>query len=79
MSTDPQSLITSGKCFACYGASVFQVMKLSLLASISQARNPANQVDPASLIAQGKCFPCFSNASLIDVMVLALLNQIASS
>lgn len=77
--TDAQSLFTQGKCYACFGPlSSFQILKLALLAQISQARNPSNAVDPQSLVSQGKCFPCFSNADMGKIMELALLQQIAT-
>lgn len=78
MATDPQSLLSSGNCYACYGASTFEIMKLSLLAQISKAHNASNATDPASLIAQGKCYPCYGNVSMSKLMELALLAQIAS-
>ena len=78
MSTDPQSLITAGKCFACFTSSTAEIMKLALLAAISTNHNPANQTDPASLLSQAKCYSCNSNASQPKLMELALLAQIAS-
>lgn len=78
VNTDPQSLMAAGKCYACQGASQFQIMKLALLAGISVSQNPANQVDPQSLLAQAKCFSCYSDASIPRLMELALLAQIAS-
>jgi len=78
MALDPQSLITQGECYACYGLSSAMVMKLSLLAQISLARNASNNVTPAALIDQAKCFACFSSASLGEMMELALLAQIAT-
>jgi len=78
MATDPQSLMSAGHCYACYNASTFEILKLQLLAQISQAHNPANKVDPASLIATGKCYECFGRVSIPKLMELVLLNQIAS-
>lgn len=78
MATDPQSLITAGTCYACFTASTFEIMKLSLLAAISTNHNPANRTDPASLLSQAKCYACNSNASQSKLMELALLAQIAS-
>lgn len=80
VATDPQSLLAAGKCYACFGTTTFETMKLALLAIISQNKNAANAVDPQSLISQGKCLPCFSvDMSLPRLMELALLNQIATS
>ena len=78
MNTDPQSLISAGKCYACFNSSTFQIMKLALLASISTNHNPANKTDPATLLAQAKCYSCNSNASQPKLMELALLAQIAT-
>lgn len=77
MATDAQSLLTQGNCYACYGASVYQILKLALLAQTSLGVNPANDVTPAGLIAQAKCFPCFSNTDIPKMMELALLAQIS--
>lgn len=76
--SDPQSLITAGHCFVCYGASTAQTMKLALLVQISHNHNAANQTDPQSLISQGACLECFGMVSLPKLMELVLLNQIAS-
>lgn len=35
--TDPQSLMTYGVCYACPGASEFEIMKISMLDMLSQA------------------------------------------
>lgn len=78
MATDPQSLMTSGHCYACYGASEMQVMKLALLAAISTNHNAANQTDPQSLMTQARCFACFGMVSQPKMLELALLAQIAS-
>ena len=78
MNTDPQTLLTAAKCYVCEQVSIAQALKLQLLADISLAHNPANQVDPQSLLSQAKCFSCFSNASIGKLMELALLAQIAS-
>lgn len=76
--TDPQGLFNLSKCYLCMGVSLFQALKLALLAQISQAKNAANDVTPAALMTQGKCFPCFSNVDTGRIMELALLAQIAS-
>jgi len=74
--TDPQSLLSAGACYACFGASLFQTMKLQLLADISLQSNPANDVSPQGLINQGKCYPCYANVSTPQLMELALMAQI---
>lgn len=76
--TDPQTLLSSAQCYVCQGVSIGQALKLQLLAQISLAHNPANQVDPQSLLSQAKCFACFSEASIGKLMELALLVQIAT-
>ena len=78
MATDPQSLITAGKCYACFTSSTVEIMRLALLSAISKAHNAANQTDPQSLLTQANCFLCFSNESTADLLELALLAQIAS-
>jgi hypothetical protein len=77
VATDPQSLLTAGHCFACFGASQFEVMKLALLVDISLQTNPANNVTPQGLISQGQCYPCYADVSLPKLMELVLLAQIA--
>ncbi len=76
--TDPQTLLSSAQCYVCQGVTIAQAMKLQLLAQISLAHNPANQVDPQSLLSQATCFACFSEASTGKLMELALLAQIAT-
>jgi len=78
MATDPQSLLTAGQCFACYDASTFEILKLALLAQISQAKNPANNVTPQGLLAQGQCLECYGMVSTPKLMELVLLSQIAA-
>jgi len=78
MNTDPQSLLESAQCYVCQGVSLFQALKLSLLAQISLNHNPANKVDPQSLMAQAACLNCYANTSIGRLMELALLAQIAS-
>lgn len=77
--TDPQSLLSQGHCYACYGASEFQIMKLALLAQISTNHNATNATDPQSLLSQGKCLECFGRVSIPRLMELVLLNQIATT
>lgn len=78
MATDAQTLLTQSKCYLCYGMSIFQAMKLALLAQISVAHNAANNTDPAYLLSQGSCYNCFSNPTTGQIMELVLLQQIAS-
>jgi hypothetical protein len=79
MATDAQSLLTQGVCYACYGASAFEIMKLSLLAQISIAHNPSNDVTPAALIVQARCYVCNTGQlTMARMMELSLLAQIAT-
>ena len=73
--TAPQTLLTGGRCFDCYGAGAVQMMRLSLLSNILTALNPMAATDPQSLITYGKCFNCYG-ASGVQMMELALLDQI---
>ena len=78
MATDPQSLMTQGNCFACYGASTFEILKLALLAQISLTHNPSNDVTPQGLFAAGKCLECYGMVSEPKLMELVLLQQIST-
>lgn len=78
MATDPQSLMTQGHCFACYGASKFQIMKLALLQQIALAHNPLADVTPQGLLSAGKCLECFGMVSIPKLMELVLLQIIAT-
>lgn len=78
MPSDPQALMTEGHCFACYEASTFEILKLTLLARISKARNPANDVTPQGLLAQGACLECFGMVSEPKLMELVLFEQIST-
>ena len=78
MPSDPQTLITEGHCFACYGASNFEIMKLALLSRISKLVNPDNDVTPQGLLSQGECLECYGMVSTPKLMELVLLSQIAA-
>jgi len=73
--TAPQTLLTGGRCYDCYGAGTVQMMRLSLLANILTALNPMAATDPQSLLTYGKCFDCYG-ANGVQMMELALLDQI---
>lgn len=70
--------MAQGKCYACYGLSDVQIMRLALLAQISTAHNAANDTSPAALLTQGKCFACYVNGDVGTIFELALLVQIAT-
>ena len=72
----PQEIISEAECFACYGASVVQMMKLGFLIRILQAFDEDADVTPNGLLAHAKCFNCLTDASLIDLFELALLHKI---
>lgn len=76
--TDPQSLLTQAAPYIGYGTSIFQGLKLALLAQIAVAHNAAANVTPAGLIAAGPCWPCFSNSDVGRLMELQLLRIIAT-
>jgi hypothetical protein len=78
MAADPQALMSEGHCFACYGASTFEILKLAMLARISKIHNAANDVTPQGLLSQGKCLECFGMVSEPKLMELVLFNQIAT-
>lgn len=78
MATDAQTLVTQARCYLCNGVTLFQAMKLSLLAQVSLLQNPTRDVSAQALIAAASCYSCFSYSNLGEMMELALLNQIAS-
>lgn len=78
MPSDPQTLISEGHCFACHGASTFEIMKLALLARVSLLVDPANDVTPQGLLAAGQCLECYGMVSTPKLMELVLLTQIAA-
>jgi len=76
-SSGVQDLLDQGKCYACAGVSMYEVLKLSLLAQISLIANPDNDVTPQALLDRAKCFECGTFASIGFLMELALFDQIA--
>jgi hypothetical protein len=80
VATDPQSLLTAAQCYDCFGSSTYMLdlMKVALLAQISLAKNPANNVTPQGLLAAANCYQCFGASEyMLKLMELALLAQIA--
>lgn len=76
--TSAQTLLSEGKCFACYGnPSSGAIIKLSLLVRILTSLNPMAATSPQALLDYAKCFNCYSNADLTGMMELALLDQIS--
>lgn len=78
MATDAQSLLTQAKCFMCYGVSLYEGLKLALLAQISVAHNASNNTDPAFLLSTAQCFDCYGRPTIGQLFELALLQQIAT-
>jgi len=77
--TTVQSLMTAGACYQCYGPlTTFELLQITLLAQISLDKNPANDVSPAGLMSQASCLSCGLGGSTGQLMILALLTQIAS-
>jgi len=78
--TSAQALLDQAKCYGCAAPNGYTLglMKLALLAQISLAKNPANDVSPQGLMAASNCFKCYaSNEYTLRLMELALLAQIA--
>lgn len=76
--TNPQTLISQGSCYECYGPlTMGDLMKIVLLSNILLAQNPMAATDPQSLYAYGKCFNCYGPLSPADIMIIALLDQIS--
>lgn len=80
MPADPQTLITAGRCYECYGSlDLYWTMKLQLLANISLSVNSSNDVTPQGLMAAGKCYECYTTGYPAEIMELVLLSQISGS
>jgi len=78
MATDPQSLVTAGSCYACAGMlSMYEIMKIELLAQIAVAAFPSADVTPQGLMTRAKCFQCGTYATPGQLYELALLQIIA--
>lgn len=78
MATTPQALADAGSCYSCGGlTSMADMMELALLAQISLAANPANDVSVQGLMTQAACYECATMASQAQLLKLALLAQIA--
>lgn len=72
------TLLDEVKCYACFGASLTQLMKLALLRRQLLAAVPTADVSAGALIEYAKCYGCYG-ASLVDLIELALLDQIAQA
>jgi len=72
------TLLDEVKCYACFGASMTQLIKLALLRRQLLALVPAADVSAGALLEYAKCYGCYG-ASLVDLLELALLDQIAQA
>jgi len=72
--------MTAGSCYACLGSlSQFETMKLELLSQIAIAANPNADVTAQGLMEAAKCYECATNASIAQLLELALLAIIANA
>lgn len=72
------TLLGEVQCYACFGGSVAQLLKLALLRRRLLALVPTADVSAGALIDYAKCFGCYG-ASIMDLLELALLDQIAAA
>lgn len=72
------TLLDETKCYACYGASITQLLRLGLLRRQLLALNASADVSAAALLEYSKCYACYGS-SLTDLIELALLDQIAQA
>lgn len=72
------TLLDETKCYACYGASITQLLRLGLLRRQLLASVPTADVSAAALLTYAQCYGCYG-ASLTDLIELALLDQIAQA
>lgn len=71
-----QTLLEEVKCYACYGGSIQQLLKLALLRRKLLVGSPSADVSAGALIEYAKCYGCYG-ASIMDLIELALLDQIS--
>jgi hypothetical protein len=73
-----QTLFDEAKCTACYvPATLYEMLKLSLMVRVLQSLDPMAATDAQSLIDYAKCFNCYGQLSAAQMMELALLDQIS--
>lgn len=75
---DYGTLLDESRCYACFGASFSDLLRLSLLRRYLLAISPNADVTVGSLLDYAKCYACFG-ASMTDLIELALLNKITES
>lgn len=69
-------LLEETKCYACYGLTLTQLLKLGLLRRQLIAADPAANTSASALIDYAKCYACYG-ASIYDLLELAFLDQIS--
>jgi len=72
------TLLGEVQCYACFGGSLAQLLKLALLRRTLLARNASADVSAAALITYAQCYGCYG-AGIMDLIELALLDQISQS
>lgn len=78
-STDYQTLLSEGKCYACFGElSVAQTIRMALLARTAAIVAPSVSLTPQSLMGYGNCYACLG-ISEADIMELSLLDIISQN
>lgn len=70
------TLAEETKCYACYGLSLTQLIKLGLLRRQLLAADAAADVSSAGLLEYAKCYACYG-ASIYDLLEIALLDKIS--
>lgn len=71
-------LLEETKCYACYGLTLTQLLKLGLLRRQLIAAVPAADTSSSALLTYAKCYGCYG-ASIYDLLEIALLDQISQA
>ena len=82
MASDQATLLNLAHCFRCVGVhGAAQLLKLGLMVQIVNNLNPMQATDPATLLTQPNvaCYRSCSNASVGDLLELALLQLIVQN
>lgn len=72
-------LYQEASCYTCLGISQVEALKLALEARWLLALDPTADTSTNALLQYANCFRCNSNASIADLIELALLDQIANA
>lgn len=70
------TLLDEVKCYACYGGTMIQLIKLGLLRRTLLSKYPTADVSAAALLDYAKCYACYGSSTM-DLLELALLDQIS--